>query len=257
MQFSTLFAKVWGMDWRSRLLACSDISEWRSLRTVFVTEACRVMRLPEPLAVSGLSARLPTGDARANRDALNGANYSHLPAPAYLQRDQSWLPSTSRPQLEFVVDNLVVAQLMNLETRVDNPVYEDDIGKMRNNVFIAYTSFFDYKAGYYSCHDWRPREYNALADRVCNRVLDQQRDFVCIDWKQIVDRLNHGDALQIHSDGGYDGTNGAAAAVFLCFSLEAGEWIPRVMGFVGIFIEFARSSFAAELRAADIAIERA
>ena len=50
---------------------------------------------------------------------------------------------------------------------------------------------------------------------------------------------------------------GAAAAVFLVYSLNENEWIPSVVGHLGVFIEEAKSACHAELWAADIAISKA
>jgi len=64
-------------------------------------------------------------------------------------------------------------------------------------------------------------------------------------------------ALQIFSDGGYDGKNGAAAAVIVSYVFDGEQWLPTVKGHKGIFLKNANSAFHAELFAADVAIQMA
>ena len=70
-----------------------------------------------------------------------------LPAALSLKRDQLWQATATRPQLEFVVDNKALAQLLNLEICVDNPLYEDAVAKMRDCTYLAFAHYFDYKTG--------------------------------------------------------------------------------------------------------------
>lgn len=128
---------------------------------------------------------------------------------------------------------------------------------MRQNLFQLYISHFDYKGGFLNCHDWRPREFNALADRVCNWVLDKQSDLNNLDLQEIATKVAHGAMLQIHSDGGYNGTTGSAAVVPICFCHQDGLWVPFAQGYQGIFLKTAQSAFHAELVGADAAIHMA
>ena len=125
---------------------------------------------------------------------------------------------------------------------------------MRQNLFHLFISHFDYKGGFLSCHDWRPREFNTLADRVCNWVLDRQSDLYSLDLQEIATNVAHGAMLQIHSDGGYDGTSGSAAVVPICFFHRDGFWEPCAQGYQGFFLKSAHSAFHAELVGADAAI---
>eukprot|EP00746_Dinoflagellata_sp_MGD_P015434 gnl/MRDRNA2_/MRDRNA2_134313_c0_seq1.p2 gnl/MRDRNA2_/MRDRNA2_134313_c0~~gnl/MRDRNA2_/MRDRNA2_134313_c0_seq1.p2 ORF type:complete len:102 (+),score=14.75 gnl/MRDRNA2_/MRDRNA2_134313_c0_seq1:358-663(+) len=91
-------------------------------------------------------------------------NFETLPQLERSRRDQFWQPWSARPQLEFIVDNKVVAQLMNLEIQIYNQWhwYESDIvrlrPRMRQSTFKAYTQSSDYKGGHFSWHDWWPPE---------------------------------------------------------------------------------------------------
>jgi hypothetical protein len=154
----------------------------------------------------------------------------------------------------MVVDNETIAQLMNLEARVENEFYELMIARMRQNVYEAFSQHFEYKGGYLSCHDWRPREYNAQADAVCNWVLDECCDMEDLDVHNIAARLAAGQVLQLFSDGGFTGACGAASFVVVCSAYEDGELKAFNCGYRGAFMSIAVSSFQAELVAAEMAI---
>ena len=76
---------------------------------------------------------------------------------------------------------------------------------MRQMTYKAYKDFFEYKAGFFSCHDWRPREYNALADRVCAWVTHKGQNIKNLDIHSVSEALGDGSCIQILSDGGYNG----------------------------------------------------
>ena len=252
LHFSGIFAKVWGAHWRSRIHSCANQLTWKASKKDFVVEACSALNLPAPgqwyLAEPACDDQKP---------AKEDVSETWLPEPICLKRDQLWDVRPGRPQLEFVVDNQAIAQLMNLEVRSDNSAYEEDAARMRTNTYLAYSRHFDYKGGYLSCHDWRPREYNALADRVCGWVLARGCNLFDIDLETISHRLKLGGHLQIHSDGGYNGIRGAAAAVFIVYVHKDSAWCPEVFGYCGMLIDPARSAFHAELVAADLAICKA
>ena len=47
VEFSTLFAAVWDIHWRSRLDACESVAEWKSLQRAIIVEACEPLELPK------------------------------------------------------------------------------------------------------------------------------------------------------------------------------------------------------------------
>ena len=155
------------------------------------------------------------------------------------------------------MDNQTVAQLLNLRIRWDNPLYEENFPTVRENTYLAYSRYFDSKGPFLSCHDWRPREYNALADGVCNWVLAAECDVTNLDLQEVAQRVSCGAHLQVHSDGGYLGNKGAYAAVFLSYVCRDGMWKPEVLGYCGVYTESVRSAFHAETMGADIAIRKA
>ena len=92
---------------------------------------------------------------------------------------------------------------------------------------------------------------------MCNWVFDRRVTLENLELHPIAEKLSRGCALQVHSDGGFDGQYGASAAVLVCLTCIDGVWVPAVEGYRGVFLESARSAFHAELVAADMAIELA
>ena len=100
--------------------------------------------------------------------------------------------------------------------------------------------------------DWRPREYNAPPDTVCNWILHDHKDRHAIDVVDVKQAAETGYSLQIHCDGGYKGGVGAAAFVVHAIEVDSGS-IHRV-GYAGRFIAGAKSPFHTELTALDMAL---
>ena len=97
---------------------------------------------------------------------------------------------------------------------------------------------FDYKSGFLQAVDWRPREFNSAADLVADHVLDKKTDV------QNLDVLDHDDiassyaALQIFSDGGFDGKRfGSMAFVIIGYKMLAGRWQRRMLGYCGVLVD--------------------
>ena len=135
-------------------------------KKAFVLEACEKLRLPK-LHVGYALDSCKTDETRGESTI---EDYHQLPMTRNLKRDNMWVARSAKPQLEFVVDNQPMAQLMNLDIWVNNPLYEVDIANVRQNLSSLYTGPFDYRGGFLNCFDWRPREYNRQADRVCNWI---------------------------------------------------------------------------------------
>ena len=96
-----------------------------------------------------------------------------------------------------------------------------------------------------------------MADCVCNWILACKTDLSDLDLHDVAARLQRGEHLQIHSDGGYRNGCGAAAAVVLTYALLDGLRTPSVVGYWGAYIGEAKSAFHTELIAADVAIRKA
>jgi len=78
-----------------------------------------------------------------------------------------------------------------------------------------------------------------------------------VDVESVAAIVSKGSAVQIFSDGGYDGECGAAASVVVTYTYDGDEWVPEVRGHKGVFIEGAHSAFHAELCATGLALQLA
>ena len=117
----------------SSLAEFSNSHEWRSLKRGFVCDACDVFKLPKPF-----DGYLNHGTRVAKDRGSNMPSQGEMPPLSRLKRDNLWVHSGSRLQLEFGVDNEKAAGLMNVEVRVENEFYEPMIARMRQSLFVAF-----------------------------------------------------------------------------------------------------------------------
>ena len=136
---------------------------------------------------------------------------------------------------------------------ITNMHYRPMVDRIRSGLKDVFNTTIDFKAGYLLPVDWRPREYNSPPDAVCNWVLSSRADMGDMDADMVVAAVRNRQCLQIHCDGGYDGTVGSAAFVVHVVEPRTGN-ITRA-GYRGCFMVFAESSFHAELTAIDNAIQ--
>ena len=173
--------------------------------------------------------------------------------PARLRRDTLWVSDTGLPQLEFIVDSLTVARVLNIEASCENPVYQSTFDRMLLTLAALYGHEFQHKAGFFSSHDWRPREWNVTADKLCNIALDTKTN---IHHRYIEDfsaYLQDGCSLQVYSDGGMrEGSGAAAYAIFLVHPDE--DFTIALAEVNAIYVPGARSAFEMEVVAADRAV---
>ena len=111
---------------------------------------------------------------------------------------------------------------------------------------------FQSKAGFCNPVEWRPREFNSPPDTICHWVLDAGTDISDLPRGAVMEALRKGQPLQIHCDGGFVDTVGAAA--FVVHSYDLTGQIVR-LGFAGKYLARARSAFQAEVTALANAIE--
>ena len=106
--------------------------------------------------------------------------------PVPLAQDHPRKQRGPRLQLEFVVDNLALAEVSNGVAKITNEVYRAPLGRIRNGLRVLFDSAFDYKAGFMDPVDWRSREFNVAADHVANCCcLAQRCDISLVDQKDI------------------------------------------------------------------------
>ena len=134
-------------------------------------------------------------------------------------------------QLEFVVDNQIVAGLANIEVHCTQKQYEAAVQRTRYRIMKLMTSTFDYKAGFLQPADWRPREFNSAADLVADHVLHKHADVHNMNIEEIGNRLKHFSALQFFCDGGFDGQRfGSIAFVIIRYQYVEDTWQRHIQG---------------------------
>jgi len=117
-----------------------------------------------------------------------------------MNRDSLWECTSATPQLEFIVDSLTVAKVVNMQASCDNAYYRPAFDRMITKLAGMYDGVFQHKAGYLATHDWRPREWNLTADRLCNISLDLGRNLHHVFIPDLAGKLHDGRALQVYSD---------------------------------------------------------
>ena len=141
-----------------------------------------------------------------------------------------------------------------MEASCNNPLYEDAFSRMLGNLATLYASKFLHKAGYMATHDWRPRELNRTADRLCNIALDTKNSFRIEYVPELAAKLREGVALQVFSDGGLRDDEGASAyAVYIVHTREGSRLELALVD--AIYLREQESAFAMEVVAADRAIQ--
>ena len=245
------FRAAWGDSWRASVRASADRKQWKQQQGSFVQRVCDAWRLPH------ISAN-PGGDALAQPQLAPAEKYTlqdihALPYPRRLLRDQLWLKDHSKPQLEFVVDSLTVANVVNMDACCDNPRYKPAFDRMLTRLAESYDTVFQHKAGFMATHEWRPREWNVTADRLCNVCLDEQAGFRHVFVDEIDKLILEGYSLQVYSDGGLRGTVGAAA--FAAFLVDPNADNSLKLAVVdAVYLHDQESAFALEVIAADRAV---
>ena len=177
--------------------------------------------------------------------------------PITLNRDELWAADAATMQLEFVVDNELLARLANLEARCANESYKPVVQRIRSRIRKLMSHFFSYKAGFLQLVDWRPREFNEAADLIADRVLNERRHVRNLDLHHIGNRLRDFVALQIYSDGGYANGRGSMAFVIIGWYFEAGGMHRTILGYDGMYVTDSKSSFCNEIGALDLATSAA
>ena len=245
------FQAAWGDIWRNELDHCVGANMWKKGQITFARKVCEEWKLPFiDCARKGLVSEVRSLPAT---EKYTLEDIHALPMPRRLERDRLWSCNAAKPQLEFIVDSAIVANVVNMEAHCDNLNYKPTFDRMMTNLAALYDAAFVHKAGYLATHEWRPREWNVTADRLCNIALDTQQDFSYEFVPDLAARVGEGAAVQVYSDGGLRGTLGASAfAVFLVDSVA--DHRIELASVDAIFIRDQESAFAMEVVAADRAI---
>ena len=107
--------------------------------------------------------------------------------------------------------------------------------------------------------EWRPREFNRIADNIANLVMDHKRGFSYRN-DRLLEAIRPGNAnILVFSDGGSRPSEAVASGGWVAFVL-GGHWgeqedVAHLLASEGILIKTAVSAFQAEITAAASALE--
>ena len=171
-----------------------------------------------------------------------------------MHRDVLFECPGERTQLEFVVDNLAVAELANSTTAVHNDNYRSAVSRIRRSIGRLYQSW-GYKAEFLEPVDWRAREWNTGADHLAGYGLTVREDGGTLSEERVRSAARGSTALQFFSDGGFvQGVGGAAGVQLLAYYWEEGHLRRSMVGYMYIYKANATSSFEMELLALETAL---
>ena len=156
-----LFVMSWGEDWRRRLEATPTKQDWLQGRGAFVKQTCRDVGLRH--GQIDATGRVDETDELNGRSKYDGRHTDDLQLPTPLRRDELWDKNMDTMQLEFVVDNQLVAALANMEARCTNDFYRPVVLRIRSRIRRLMQHSFACKAVFLQPVDWRPREFNKAA----------------------------------------------------------------------------------------------
>ncbi|CAK0870153.1 unnamed protein product [Prorocentrum cordatum] len=247
-----VFFAAWDPGWRDRFNIFRTHEEYMAAKDSFVHDACASLGLPQVARgtpVEAIGEDLATQPAKCHQVW----DPAHLALLVSLCRDELRDLGAERMQLEFVVDNLTLAEIGNGVTRNTNNRYRNTLDCLRLRLKTLYSSVFEYKAKYLDPIDWRTREHNQAADHIAHCVLAGRADVDTLSCKDVAGHLNGAVALQLFSDGGYVHGMGAAAFVVVgVFQCDAG-FRSKIIGARGRYFPESHSAFHMEAEALGMA----
>ena len=247
-----VFSSTWGPGWRDRFDLVQDWTQWTNGKADFVKNACKALGLPLPTPVAhdrcipGILSSTPKG---------NHWDIACIPMPLVLKRDSLWKKGLSRPQLEFVVDNQVLAEVANGKSSVSNEWYRLALDRIRTRLRHLFDAFFEYKGGFLEPVDWRPRECNKVADHVANCVLHHETSFQSLSADCISKRVSKAVGVQVYTDGGLQSGRGSTGIVIMIVDDMGAELKSEIVGYAGQHFHPAHTSCQTEVSALDWATE--
>ena len=209
-QFEYIFIEFYGPQWRNHKCEMTK-QEWRSTRDDFVDFA-----LAKWAFGTDRSEGRPAQAPRAVPSKAIVPDIISLP-PLH-ELDAVW--ATGCKQVEFVVDNQLLADIMAGQAQCNNERCDNLVKLAMNDVFDIFDTGFTSRGGYRSLVTWRPREYNSLADALCNQCMDSKSDIEYLDIDGLVAAMLGECSLQFHSDGGCRPGGEGAFAYSICHCLR-------------------------------------
>ena len=178
------------------------------------------------------------------------------PSPPQLGRDALFYTHPSaRMQTEFVVDSQSVPGLGNATLAVTNSQYEENVKRIRVNVWKIFGRRCDYKAGFVDPIDWRPREWNVGADHLVKYAIAERGCGGNLSPGTTKAKMADAIGLQFYSDGGFvPGVGGAFGVQLFGHYGDDQHQDRKMLGYVYQFREHAKSAFEMELAGLEWAV---
>ena len=104
--------------------------------------------------------------------------------------------------------------------------------------------------------EWRPREYNSVADALCNLAMDSHQSYEQIHDGRVRLALANASNLQIYSDGGFRSRQ-LAALGWALYNMQLGGADRTLLACGSVLLTSCESSFQAEVLALDLAMAKA
>ena len=220
-----------GLDWRQRREKITGKSDWMRGLNQFLHGICTKFRLPYGhLVPRGQDLCLPSsevsGDETAKQRRLNEDN-DGLPSVQFLLEDLQW--STHGPRIKYIVDCQPLCEVLNgdavCDCKLDGGVTRPILAEAAAHFDALLSSGWRPQRSSDNFVHWRKREHNKLADYICNRTMDEARDWQWQSPELLATLAGTGRKgincrLLGFSDGGrHENRGGAAAAWILVDSL--------------------------------------
>ena len=231
-----------GIHWRDSMMACSTEAQWTGISKLAIEDLIHKWKLPK--------SALPSKE----RVRLKVEVKIHTIAQQLLLTTDTTDYVCGRTQ--FIVDCLPLSNIVCGRTPITNPEYQPICERIFNNILgICGTggSFHNRL----SPVEWRPRNFNQLADKLANDAMDLVSD---ISWFSDIEGSWADKDIIVFSDGGFRQKRGLSSAAWVVIERPAtittncGEYgVTNIIGKGATLISGCASSFMAEAIALEAA----
>ena len=217
------------------------MKSWRTLENAFITNVCSQWKLPSP-AVEISSAGAVGMIAET---FLKTPKHEHAAKPSWDEAAVSCVAWESEKQrFQFFVDCLLLQKVACGHSLLLAGQLIPLFGRLLHDLCTVYEEGWALSNEVADPIVWKQREYNKLADYLCNETMDMRKSCLQEDCECGWTCQN----IVIFSDGGVRSESVAASARYMSFATSLGTQNTEIhfIAARGIFIEYPVSSFVAE-----------
>ena len=151
----------------------SDKAEWRHSGDAFINEVCAAWHLPL------LPQPSPRKTISLRKDPCEKLP-PHWPEHELVHEDDhKW--QADRQRFAFIIDSQVVQRVTCGHASITNDTYRHVFQRIMNRIVKLIDSSLLPSRDTADPVQWRPREFNARADYLCNQALDSKSSYCFID----------------------------------------------------------------------------